>query len=209
MVLPRYQGVELDGSARVYDDLRVSLGDAVLVRMCTWSRNAGFRSTWWIARRSTSAPACTATPGGLPRQPHTFRRLRRAALADRAVGLSPEVILHCHDWQTGSSRHTCGAPSTADPTFLGVKTLFTIHNLGISGHLSRRPLAEIALDAIAVHPGRAGVLREGQLPQGRHGVRRCHHYGKPDLRAGDPDSGVRLRTGWRAARARAMRSPAS
>ena len=47
--------------------------------------------------------------------------------------LFPAEIFHCHDWQSGLVPAYLRTTFAADPTFLGIKTLFTIHNLGYQG----------------------------------------------------------------------------
>jgi len=49
----------------------------------------------------------------------------------RKVG--PPDILHCHDWQTALAPTFLKAASEAYPELAGVKTVFTIHNLGYQG----------------------------------------------------------------------------
>src|SRR5260370_13621102 len=48
-----------------------------------------------------------------------------------------------------------------DPTFAGMKTLFTIHNLGYQGLFNKETGAEIGLDRALFHPG--GVEFFGQI----------------------------------------------
>ena len=44
----------------------------------------------------------------------------------------PQVI-HCHDWQSALVPAYMRVLFSGDPTFVGIKTLFTIHNLGYQG----------------------------------------------------------------------------
>ena len=89
-----------------------------------------------------------------------------------------------------------------DPTFLGVKTLFTIHNLGYQGLFPADRARRGGPGPSCFPPRRHGILRPGQLHQGRHFVRRRAYHRQPHLRPRDPDTGVRLRPGRRFARAR-------
>jgi len=63
--------------------------------------------------------------------------IRFAVFSMAAVGVArhlfrPQVI-HCHDWQSGLVPVYIYQFFRSDPTFLGVKLLFTIHNLGYQG----------------------------------------------------------------------------
>jgi starch synthase len=60
-------------------------------------------------------------------------------------------ILHCHDWQTGLVPVYLKSVFANDPTFLGIKTLFTIHNLGYQGLFPREELPKIGLDRRVFH----------------------------------------------------------
>ena len=40
--------------------------------------------------------------------------------------------------------------AATDPTYLGVRTLFTIHNLGYQGLFPRTALADVALPAVCI-----------------------------------------------------------
>ncbi len=60
--------------------------------------------------------------------------------------LFPCDILHCHDWQSGLVPALLQSTFATDPTFFGVKTLFTIHNLGYQGLFPPAALTEAAID---------------------------------------------------------------
>src|SRR5579871_5365861 len=68
---------------------------------------------------------------------HSDDYLRFAVLCMAALNVArylflPDVI-HCHDWQTGLLPVYMREDFRGDPTFLGVKVLLTIHNLGYQG----------------------------------------------------------------------------
>src|SRR5437763_8488634 len=75
-----------------------------------------------------------------------FAVFARAALGVARYLFRPD-ILHCHDWQAGLVPAYLRSTFAADPTFAGVKTLFTIHNLGYQGLFPPSALAAAALDA--------------------------------------------------------------
>jgi starch synthase len=55
-------------------------------------------------------------------------------------------IVHCHDWQTGLVPVYLRTVFAFDPTFIGMKTLFTIHNLGYQGLFPPAALPQVGLD---------------------------------------------------------------
>jgi len=74
-----------------------------------------------------------------------FAVLSRAALAVARRVFRPR-ILHCHDWQTGLIPVYLRTVFAYDPTFIGMRTLFTIHNLGYQGLFPPTVLPQIGLD---------------------------------------------------------------
>lgn len=83
--------------------------------------------------------------------------LRYAVLCMAALEVARRLfrpqLLHCHDWQTGLLPLYMRQFFQNDPTFLGIKTLFTIHNLGYQGIMPPATMAEIALDPRLFNPG--------------------------------------------------------
>jgi starch synthase len=76
-------------------------------------------------------------------------------------------ILHCHDWQAGLVPAYLRTTFATDPTFLGVRTLFTVHNLGYQGLFPKTALAGAALDPALFRPdameffGRVSYIKGG------------------------------------------------
>ena len=75
-----------------------------------------------------------------------FAVFARAALTV-ARALFQTEIFHCHDWQSGLVPAFLRTTFAGDPTFLGSKILFTIHNLGYQGLFPPTALAEAGLDS--------------------------------------------------------------
>jgi starch synthase len=76
--------------------------------------------------------------------------MRFAVLSMAAIGVArylfrPDII-HTHDWQASLVPVYIREHFHTDPSFLGVKQLFTIHNLGYQGLFPPEVLPEIALD---------------------------------------------------------------
>ena len=76
--------------------------------------------------------------------------IRFAVLCHAVLGIvrrlvRPDVI-HLHDWQTGLIPVLVRQQYAGDPTFYGIKVLYTIHNLGYQGVFSRANFVELGLD---------------------------------------------------------------
>ena len=126
---------------------------------------------------------------GQPDDPLRFGIFCRVVLDFlRAGDWQPEVI-HCNDWQTALI-----------PVWLrtgehlrDVATLFTIHNFAYQGVFDPSVIDELGLDSGLLEHARAGVLRPGELHEGRAGLCRLAQHRESDLREGDSDAGI-----WRA-----------
>ena len=152
VVIPRYGSIDLKGCRRVYDTPPVFLGPA---RFDTAIYQAPAEFPLYLVdcpklydRKGFYGEAGLDYPDNHIR----FAVFARAALAV-ARFLFRTDIFHCHDWQSGLVPAFLRTTFSTDPTFFGVKTLFTIHNLGYQGLFPRTALAEVALDEI----GRAHV----------------------------------------------------
>jgi starch synthase len=166
VVIPRYGSIDLKAARRVYDRLPVFLGAA---RYDT----AIYQAPEAFPLYLVDCPPLFDRPGfygeaGLdyPDNHIRFAVFARAALAV-ARYLFQADILHCHDWQSGLVPAYLRTTFSTDPTFAGVKTLFTIHNLGYQGLFPKAALADAALDPALFRPdgieffGRASYIKGG------------------------------------------------
>jgi starch synthase len=97
--------------------------------------------------------------------------VRFAVLSMAAIGVARHLfrpdVLHLHDWQAALTPVYLSEHFRSDPTFIGVKTLLTIHNLGYQGLFPPEALAQIALDPRLLNPdqieffGRVNFLKAG------------------------------------------------
>lgn len=97
--------------------------------------------------------------------------LRFATLAMAALGVArhlfPADLLHLHDWQAGLVPVYLREHFGGDPTFLRVKTLLTIHNLGYQGLFGPEVVAQIGLNPRWINPeqleffGKVNFLKAG------------------------------------------------
>ena len=150
VLLPRYKGVGLSSMRRVYDLLPV------------WIAGIFYQCSLYLAE--TSAPfyflECPQlygrdgyygdAAGDYPDNAIRFAVLSRAALAVARRVFRPDII-HCHDWQTGLVPAYLNTVFANDPTYIGTKTLFTIHNLGYQGLFPKSVLPAIGLDRRVFH----------------------------------------------------------
>ena len=97
--------------------------------------------------------------------------LRFAVLSMAAIGVARHLfrpdIVHLHDWQASLTPVYIREHFRGDPTFMGVKTLLTIHNLGYQGLFPPEVLPEVSLDPRLLNPdqleffGRVNFLKAG------------------------------------------------
>jgi starch synthase len=144
VLLPRYASVDLKNSRRVYDSLPV------------WLPPHRYDTTLYLIERETpfyflDCPPLYGRAGlyGEDGVDYPDNHIRFAVLAQAALGFCRRVwrpdILHAHDWQAGLLPAYLRSVYTNDPTFLGIHTLFTIHNLGYHGLFPAETLADIGL----------------------------------------------------------------
>ncbi len=166
VVIPRYGSISLKNARRVYDQLSVYLGPARYDASI-------FQAAAEYPLYLVDCPPLFDRKGfygesgiDYPDNHIRFAVFARAALAV-ARGLFQTEIFHCHDWQSGLVPAYLRTTFATDPTFLGSKTLFTIHNLGYQGLFPRTALAEVALDSSVYRPegmeffGRVSYIKGG------------------------------------------------
>ena len=132
MVIPRYGSIDLRGARRVYDRLPVYLGAD---RYDTEVYQAPEEFPLYLV----DCPPLFGRKGlyGESGVDYPDNHIRFAVFCRAALGVARNLfrcdILHCHDWQAGLVPTYLKSTYATDPTFFGVKTLFTIHNLGYQG----------------------------------------------------------------------------
>ena len=167
VLLPRYRGVELE-ARRIYDHLPIWLGG---VSYATSVYQVGEAVPYFFLdcpelydREGLYGTA----RGDFPDNHIRFGLLSRAALEVSRHTFRPQVI-HCHDWQSGLVSAYLRTLLAGDPTFIGVKTLFTIHNLGYQGLFPKGALPDVGLPDTLFRPdalefyGRVNFMKAGIL----------------------------------------------
>src|SRR5690242_8694598 len=146
VLIPRYRGIDLSAARRVYDYLPVWLGGSVHEASLYQIDIAGVVYYFLeIPSLYDRAGYYGDAAGDYPDNAVRFAVLSRAALAVARRVFRPR-ILHCHDWQTGLIPVYLRTVFAYDPTFIGMRTLYTIHNLGYQGLFPPTALPQIGLD---------------------------------------------------------------
>jgi starch synthase len=151
VVIPRYGSIDLKTSRRVYDRLPVFLDTA---RYDT----AIYQAPEAFPLYLVDCPPLFDRPGfyGEAGLDYPDNHIRFAVFARAALSVARYLfqadILHCHDWQAGLVPAYLRTTFATDPTFAGVKTLFTIHNLGYQGLFPKGAMADAALDPALFRP---------------------------------------------------------
>ncbi|HLH41414.1 MAG TPA: glycogen synthase GlgA [Bryobacteraceae bacterium] len=152
VVLPRYRGVALP-RARIWDGLLVNAGP-----------NEFFAGVDEVVRQGVrylfiDIPALYDRAGIYydSKADYPDNHVRFAALSQAALGVARYIfrpdIFHAHDWHAALLPMYLRETFGGDPTFFGVRTVFTIHNLGYQGNFPPSALADLALDRALFRPG--------------------------------------------------------
>ncbi|MEI9975991.1 MAG: glycogen/starch synthase [Ignavibacteriota bacterium] len=151
VVVPRYGSVDIKRLRRVYDGIAIYLGLA-RHEVAIYQAPADF--PFYLV----DCPPLFDRKGlyGEAGLDYVDNHIRFAVFARAALAVARYLfrtdIFHCHDWQAGLVPALLRSSFATDPTYLGVKTLFTVHNLGYQGLFPRTALAEAALDPELFRP---------------------------------------------------------
>lgn len=166
VLIPRYRRIELTTAKRVYDSMPIWLGGAKH-DTSLYQADAGTPFYFLEAPSLYDRDGYYGDASGdYPDNAVRFAVLSRAALAVARRVFRPQ-ILHCHDWQTGLVPVYLKTDFAYDPTFLGIRTVFTIHNLGYQGLFPPTVLPQIGLGPALFNPdalefyGRVNFLKGG------------------------------------------------
>jgi starch synthase len=151
VVIPRYGSIDLKGLRRVYDQIPVVFGTRRF-DFAIYQKPAPF--PFYLADCPPlfgRAGIYGDDAGDYPDNHIRFAAFCRGALALSRILFRPDII-HGHDWQAGPAIAYLKTTFAADPTFIGTKTLFTIHNLGYQGIFPRSALAAVSLNPALYSP---------------------------------------------------------
>lgn len=146
VVLPRYRRVSLAGAQRVAENLAV------------WFGPDQYRTEIYVAVERgvpyflVDCPPLYDRDGlyGENSEDYPDNAVRFAVLCRSALDVirclyRPQIV-HGHDWQAALVTAYLSYPFANDPTFLGMSTILTIHNLGYQGRFGRDVLPRLGLE---------------------------------------------------------------
>jgi starch synthase len=150
VVLPRYRGMALPRE-RIWDSMALQAGSFSYFAGIDQVVRQGVRYLFVDCPPLYDRPGLYAGPGG----DYGDNHIRFAALCQAALNVARYIfrpdILHAHDWQAGLVPVYLRENYPGDPTFFGVRSVFTIHNLGYQGYFPSGALSDLILDSKLFH----------------------------------------------------------
>ena len=165
VVVPRYRTAALPGdpNARrtVGPPVRVAMGQNLFTCTIEEVTNRGVRY-FFVDCPPLYGRAGLYNEAGVD---YPDNHIRFAALCQAALAIGRWIftvdIFHAHDWQGGLLGTYLRTGLAYDPTYLGARTVFTIHNLGYQGLFPAATVRELGLNPLDFHP--EGLEFWGQL----------------------------------------------
>lgn len=155
VVMPLYAGsaAQTKAAERVYDRMPIHLDDSLYA--CEIRRIVDRSVTFYFVNcpELYDRPALYGEAGkDYPDNDIRFGVLSHAVLGVVRSLFRPQLV-HCHDWQTALVPVLMRRKFPLDPTFYGIKTLLTIHNLGYQGLFPPSSLQRLGLPESLLNPG--------------------------------------------------------
>ena len=143
VVIPRHQSTELNGARQAWR------------HMTAWLGSNAYDTDIYVTNHRNVTFFLVESPALFDRSSiygYPDDHIRYAAFSQAALCVARHLfrpqILHLHDWQTSPAAAYLRHYFSLDPTFLNLKVLLTIHNLGYQGEASRSALDEIGLSGL-------------------------------------------------------------
>ena len=152
VVLPRYRAASIADAERVVNQAELWVGPHRFLAAIDQTIVSGVRYFF------VDCPPLYDRPGIYNEAGHDYpdNHLRFAALAHAALFIARHIfrtdVFHAHDWQAGLVAPLVRERFAGDPTFLGAKTLLTIHNVGYQGNFPPSSLSDLGFDGSVFHP---------------------------------------------------------
>lgn len=167
VVIPRYRTAQIFGAARIWYAMDVWVGPHLFTIAVDQVVREGVRYFF------IDCPPLYDRAGVYSESGYDYgdNHLRFALLSRAAMEISRHIfhadVFHAHDWPAGLLATYLRVPFAGDPTFFGVKSIQTIHNLGYQGNFDSGVLWDLGLDRSLYHPdglefyGRMSFLKAG------------------------------------------------
>ena len=151
VVMPRYGSASLEGSTRISDGMRVSVGPDVFTVAIDQVEREGVRCLFVDCPPLYARAGIYSEDGVAYVDNHIrFALLNQAALEIGRSIFRPDIF-HAHDWPGGLLAPYLRENHGSDPDFVGVKTVITIHNLGYQGNFPAAAINNLGLSSALFH----------------------------------------------------------
>jgi starch synthase len=150
VVLPRYRTAHIPDAERIWHSMPLAVGPHRFTTAIDIVVAKGVRYYF------VDCPPLFDRAGMYGEAGHDYpdNHIRFGLLNQAALGIARNIfktdVFHAHDWQGGLLAPYLLALA-GDPTFLGVKTVMTIHNLGYQGTFPPASLSDLGLDRSLFH----------------------------------------------------------
>lgn len=152
VVMPRYGSASLEGSTRISDGMRVSVGPDVFTVAIDQVEREGVRYLFVDCPPLYARAGIYSEDGVAYVDNHIrFALLNQAALEIGRSIFRPDIF-HAHDWPGGLLAPYLRENHGSDPDFMGAKTIITIHNLGYQGNFPAAAIDDLGLSPALFHP---------------------------------------------------------
>ena len=180
--LPHYRQTNLDNPQRVIPSITVPFDDRY--RFCSvldGGKRSGVQFYFIDYPPFFDRDGLYGTPlGDYHDNAERFAMFSRAVLEASKVLGAPD-ILHCHDWQTALIPVLLKTLYDEDPAFCNAPCVVYDSQPRIPGTFPAGDPAAAHAAVGPVHDVEAGVLRQGEFPEGRNHYGRLHHHGEPEV----------------------------
>jgi starch synthase len=167
VVLPRYRVAEVGAAERIWTVMPLSVGPHRFVAAIDQVVRDGVRYLFVDCPTLYDRAGIYNEAGAdYPDNHIRFALLNQAALAI-ARNIFRTDVFHGHDWPAGLLAPYLREGVGIDPTFLGAKSVLTIHNLGYQGNFPGASIRDLGLSSALFHPeglefwGRLSFLKAG------------------------------------------------
>ncbi len=153
VVMPRYGSVSLQGSTRISDAMRLSVGPNAFTVAIDQVEREGVRYLFVDCPPLYARAGIYGEDGGAS---YVDNHIRFGLLNQAALEIGRTIfrakIFHAHDWPGGLLAPYLRENHSSDPDFVGAKSIITIHNLGYQGNFPAATISDLGLSSALFRP---------------------------------------------------------